>query len=653
MAALIAVTLQDDSPPSTSTTFGEISEFVEFLGRSASDVQKVQIRNVQLSIEDLDAIQQVLGTHHRNLHLKSLEVSQDSIDSSGASDLAQIISFQKETLETIDLSQNPLGAPAITQILSPLIGDSFSPAVRLQTLNITATNLGTKGGTVIAGFLRGNPTLKSLNLSNNNLGRGIKTLAGALAENDTLRHVNLSQNNLKSKGATTLVQALQANDNWQLKSIDISNNNIGEAGMRPFGEFLVLDRKLEGFFVGANDIGEEGAVYLANVLKHNYTLKRLGADNNKMGEYGSMVVVEPLKSYNTTLEYLDLSWNNMGEDAAIFLADTLGHNSQLKSLNMKGNDIGSIGATAFSEAFAYNEVLTKLDLSRNQITDEGAFALALSLAKPGCPIQMIDWSENNFTAEGSRALERIPILKWNYQTWLGDLLKSMAKGNPCAICLFAKKIADEEILLLKTQISDFLPKIPSFSFGGPLVTPRSLSHLATDALSCPSSIVRLYIRRTTFDNELLSIWSSSLEKNTILEVLSLTECKISKEGAQILAKGLAKNSSLRRLNLDRNPIEDSGAQTIMGTLPHPTMESLSLCYNSLSDNIMASEHLGTLRELNLCGNDITDKGALLLCNALIDGAKLSNLTLRYNCGMTERGGKTLKNFLPHDAILDY
>jgi Ran GTPase-activating protein (RanGAP) involved in mRNA processing and transport len=649
MAALIIATHRDSS---STAEFDQVYDLLDVLRSHATEVGRVQINNVELSIDHLTSIQEVLGTHHRNLHLNALDLSQDGLSSQSASALAQIISFQKETLGTINLSQNPLGPTAITQILSPLLQDD-SVSLRLHTLNLTNTNLGNKGGAALAGFLRYNHTLQSLDLCNNNLGRGVQKLAPAVADNDTLRYLNLSRNNLKSKGATWLVQAFQKSDIWQLKTLDVSDNYIGVAGIQAFGEFLVLDKKLEGFYVGANGIGPQGAAYLANVLKHNYTIKDLRAANNEMGENGSMLLAEELKSNDTSnLERLDLSFNEMGEDVAITLAEALSRNAHLKSLNLRGTQIGSIGATALSDALSYNHTLMELNLSNNQITDEGAFALTTSLAKPGCSIQIVDWSENNFTAEGNSALSRIPELKWNYENWMGDLLQKMSKGMSCSMDLLSRKIADEEILLLVKHLVDYLPPITSFAFNGPLITCRSLVYLGSSALSSPSNIQRLYIKRTSFDEDLLSVWSSSLEQNTILEVLSLIECKITTEGARILARGLSKNSTLRRLNLDRNRFGDEGAQAIIGILPHQTLDSLSLAYNRLSNTVMTFENLIKLKELNLCGNDITDKGALSLCMSLVDGkSNLMHLNLRYNCHFTERGANALKGFLPEGVTL--
>ncbi|CAN7992923.1 unnamed protein product, partial [Ixodes hexagonus] len=79
-----------------------------------------------------------------------------------------------------------------------------------------------------------------------------------------------------------------------------------------------------------------------------------------------------LKSLNTHLEEL-------GDDGARALAEVLKTDAWIEDLELSGNDIGSIGARALAEAITVNHTLKKLNLTQNYIDTLGTIAIAKSL----------------------------------------------------------------------------------------------------------------------------------------------------------------------------------------------------------------------------------------------------------------------------------
>ena len=68
---------------------------------------------------------------------------------------------------------------------------------------------------------------------------------------------------------------------------------------------------------------------------------------------------------NNSITRLDLSYNNIGDEGARTLADTLLKNTSLTSLDLRYNKIGDIGAKAFADALLKNTSLTSLYLGGN------------------------------------------------------------------------------------------------------------------------------------------------------------------------------------------------------------------------------------------------------------------------------------------------
>jgi hypothetical protein len=76
--------------------------------------------------------------------------------------------------------------------------------------------------------------------------------------------------------------------------LNLPCNRIGIPGLQAFAKFLVVDRTIEGFYSGCNNLGAVGAAYLTNVLKHHYTLQDLQLANNQIGDAGAPMLVEEL-----------------------------------------------------------------------------------------------------------------------------------------------------------------------------------------------------------------------------------------------------------------------------------------------------------------------------------------------------------------------
>lgn len=70
---------------------------------------------------------------------------------------------------------------------------------------------------------------------------------------------------------------------------------------------------------------------------------------------------------NTTLAYLDLSWNGFGEGPGIRLSEILASNSRLKKLSVSNCRLTSHVALVLSDSLRFNSTLTYLDMANNPL----------------------------------------------------------------------------------------------------------------------------------------------------------------------------------------------------------------------------------------------------------------------------------------------
>ena len=144
-----------------------------------------------------------------------------------------------------------------------------------------------------------------------------------LREN-TLKTLDLSGDEIGDAGATALADALRVNKS--LETLDLDDNHIGDAGATALADALLVNETLETLFLTRNEIRDAGATALADTLLVNETLKNLFLDDNYIGEAG-----------------------------ATALAGALHVNKSLKTLYLSGNYIGDAGATALREAIEFRD----------------------------------------------------------------------------------------------------------------------------------------------------------------------------------------------------------------------------------------------------------------------------------------------------------
>ena len=84
-----------------------------------------------------------------------------------------------------------------------------------------------------------------------------------------------------------------------------------------------------------NYIGDEGAGYLAEVLKSKRTLIQLNLSGNQISDKGVQVLANVLSHPKSNLQILDLEKNSQITDSSVsYLIDMINQNQSLKTLRL-------------------------------------------------------------------------------------------------------------------------------------------------------------------------------------------------------------------------------------------------------------------------------------------------------------------------------
>ncbi len=241
--------------------------------------------------------------------------------------LSKLIRTHK-TLNHLDLSSSKLSSDAIHVVLA-----SAGHHMSLKTLILSGNNLhdkGRKNGAFALGeMLRHNSTLQKLDVSGCCLREGVKYILKALKYNDHLIKLNIRYNDLDDNIATNISDML--NHNNTLLSLKISDNNIGQSCWQMISASLEKNSTLKTFKMTSNYIDKNIMNNAIDTISKNNTITKLC-----VGSLGAYVNENHLAKMiqHRSLRKLFLNDVYIGPHKAAILCGALGQNCQLKLLSL-------------------------------------------------------------------------------------------------------------------------------------------------------------------------------------------------------------------------------------------------------------------------------------------------------------------------------
>lgn len=386
-------------------------------------LQSLSIWCNQLGEEAGIAIAEVLRI---NRTLKELDLSGNELGEKAGQAIAAALKDNNELL-LLDLRANRLGKAAekalavalklnaylslnsslsgLQELLAPKIeesDESLTQKIKIDELcnsenpNVQGDRLNAIGVAYLIEMLATNRVWKSLHLSEINFkgARGI-ALAKALEVNGTLQSLILDSFSLDNAAVGALAKALEVNRS--LRSLSLRWNKIGRGRDEPdelsgimqrngiifdyfgesnsskklgvaFAETLKINQTLRMLDLSFNDLDDEAGQALAKALMLNRTLQALDLNNNRFGEKTGKAFAEALR-VNHTLTSLGLNKTGLDHEAGIALAQALKVNRTLQTLNLNGNKFNNITCQEFNKALQFNHTLISFDCAQYNISN--------------------------------------------------------------------------------------------------------------------------------------------------------------------------------------------------------------------------------------------------------------------------------------------
>ena len=265
----------------------------------------------------------------------------------------------------------PVGWQALSTVLQ-------HPNCKLVHLELYDTEINDESAVMLGNSLVGGSSVRALSLSDNrSISRECwQTLLNQLAQT-SIENLDLSNNMIDEP-------LVLANMCGTIKSLDLSSNElITSEGWRSFFSSLqTRGAQLVKLGISYNNIGNEGEAALGRLLSNMSTLKTLDMNNMEgISSQGWRTFFTSIQDSNMNLVKLDFSDNDIDDEGIQLLTRLVSRMSTLKTLNLKENQ--SVTPTGWQALSGYfqniNFALESLDLSDNNIEDDAVIAFTSAL----------------------------------------------------------------------------------------------------------------------------------------------------------------------------------------------------------------------------------------------------------------------------------
>ena len=571
------------------------------------------------------------------------------------------IKFRKDKMKLLHVFQCYLEAKENTEIpevISSLFKDGKVIFSKVQLLPHNVTSL--------MSFICTKQSIqwKTLELQQCEIGDiGMSVLWQFISENtSTLEYVDLSNNDSSPWGVYCAIIR-----HCSVNSLTLCGDHGIENYASEIKERLQMNTKLLSLTLC--NIGNNGAITLAEAIQVNTTLQKINISDNSISDDGATAIINSIK-FNTSnsLQELNISQNNITNDGIKVLAEVIEINSTLQNINISKNHIAIEGLMCFMKAVKNNCSLQVVNITHNNVTRSGFTSIKQCIENLQRSIQIYA-SWNEIVSRNGELLVKSKICtfqeseniiedEWSFKDYdrdhivtclseclkEDDMLLELNMSNNQIIRGRKKKII-EAISVNKTllKLDASLMKIQDESY-------------INDCLKINKSLKELNISENEITSNGAKEIATAIRVNTTLEKLDLSCNALSDDGAGAIIDSLQFNNSLQELNISKNKITSEGVKKIATAIRvNTTLEKLDLSCNEIANDGVSFISDGfksnnSLQEVNISRNKITSEGAQYISDAIRINTTLAKLDLSCNA-LSDDGAAAISDGLQFNNSL--
>ena len=321
-----------------------------------------------------------------------------------------------DNLRIIDISDCIAGQETdedarVLQTISNVIG---SKCRGVLSIDVSDNALGEEGVNVLCGLIDNQENLRAFYINNCGLSHeATKRVVEILSfRTPTKLEIFEFHNNMSGEPGANHLRELFPHMPL-LKEYRFSGTRAGRAGSYAIASSLASSNieNLIRLDLADNLFGKEGAEQLAILLQKNQNLRQVILRDGLLEDEGIEIIMNALKKYNSKkITYLDIGANDITEDGALFVAKGIKKMTSLEELSLDENvELCNKGAKRISKNIPFLSNLKRLKINGCDIGGNGA--LAVVRACVNCPsFHAIEMNENRIS---EKAIEEIMLVLEN------------------------------------------------------------------------------------------------------------------------------------------------------------------------------------------------------------------------------------------------
>ena len=292
------------------------------------------------------------------------------------------------------------------------------------------------------------------------VGHPVTGFYDGLKQNSSIHKLKLhcSNSNVADNGvAHEILKVYQENKN--LTELWINNADLQNGGDRIVAATLRNSINLKHIDLHECNMTDEQLLPMADAIRGHRSLVQLYLRRNRIGRSGCDAIATLLEDPNSNLHTLGLQSNDIGNEGATILINSLGNNTKLRKLYLNANPIDQCTGDEFTRIlcnksninsmYSSNHTLEQLGLSHgvgyhlfslltmNEGTNKGHVAIK-KILKYHPNIDMEPLFEWNMEGDGERDLKALPyIISWFERA--KEAIAGDERGGSCSID--AKKLS--------------------------------------------------------------------------------------------------------------------------------------------------------------------------------------------------------------------
>ena len=563
-------------------------------------------------------------------NLQVLELSDTNLQ--GTDDHIEVLNG----LDIFNLTKFDISGNSIPTYAADNIAVLLSKNDELEELNLCCNKLKELGVRNILDSINIS-NLSTLNISNNHITR-LKFITNILTHATKLVGLDLSYNKLSAEGMRHFLNQMKSNF-ANLVKLNVSGNIISDEVAEAFTDALSENTKLKELNLSDNNLHTKRISKIFNGLKISTLIKLNVSHNNITDQAADYMVI--FLSRNKKLEELDLSHINLLSDGAIKICRTT--LSELTAFNISHNGITTRAAKDIATFLSRNTKLQKLDLSHNSLLSAGVIMICkTNLSK----LTTLNISHNGITVEAADDIAG--FLSHNTKLQVLDLSHSDLQESGSVIvfevlqnisvltslkisnCNVIKEAVDQLAIVLYNNIS--LQEL-DLSYNN---LSKSNSATILKGMKNMSNLITLNISHNNTTDEAADELGNVLHHNTSIQVLNINCDNLLTLDAIKIFKSMKNISNLVTMNISHSVITNTAVDNLVCLLHcYASLKEIDLSSNHISTSdaikiFKGMENISSLEMINVSHNMITDEAAENIATVLSNNNKLKSLELSSN-----------------------